>query len=78
MWAPLFPREPFDYGGGLEPSPEYIVALYDTSLFIEVKRATLTAQFMIGKIINKMIKQSISHKQLKTVIKQGYQMIPRL
>lgn len=49
MWAPLFPREPFDYGGGLEPSPEYIVALYDTSLSIEPKRATFTAQFMIVK-----------------------------
>lgn len=49
MWAPLFPREPFDYGGALEPSPEYIVALYDTSLFIEVKRATFIPQFMIVK-----------------------------
>lgn len=46
MWAPLFTGEPFDYGGGPEPSPEYIVALYDTSLSIEVKRATCDETFL--------------------------------
>lgn len=40
MWAPLFPGEPFDYATGPNRSPEYNVALYDTSLSIEVKRAS--------------------------------------
>lgn len=47
MWAPLFPGEPFDYGGSPIRAPEYIVALYDTLLSIEVKRASRVAIYAI-------------------------------
>lgn len=47
MWAPLFPGEPFDYGGSPNRAPEYIVALYDTLLSIEVKRASRVAIYAI-------------------------------
>lgn len=58
MWAPLFPGEPFDYGGGPNRAPEYIVALYDTLLPIEVKRASRVA---IYAIIHKLTAFSSLH-----------------
>lgn len=47
MWVPLFPGEPFDYGGSPNRASEYIVALYDTLLSIEVKRENRVAIYAI-------------------------------